>query len=598
MAGNAFASDLQLLYEERNLNHSRDEDDEDESETANLGGPATEDLELRNLLRSVPKQFDGIAFESCFNQSDFNVLGVKLYTLTQRRDQWDNPETWSQNGFTFDHRLDYARDLCDFWYLTCHRQRKEDVAKFNTRTLHFYLPWLRRATNRPHGEVMYRIVLCAHECLRRSHDIACQPYDSLSAGDFKAELRRVQRTVALMTYLRTVILPTWTDYDWSGEDGMCCNAVKLQSLLSWLNALMFFMSGTVAMCTARGIRFPDEIKEDADHRNTTAPQVLARMMSRGLLSEADTCRSQATHTLSDLHDLAHRAAQAVSGRDEAYDATFQASAGMQRSIMESDRAPDLVIAAAAAFRSAANFILDQPKSREVRWTHDEQVAVTCAGQICEAIVHDTRVAMPSQLELPTSKAEQKAWSLSVGDDLCEDWAAQPWWNRLTGLSLRCLGDYYLSLCNKKECRNRAHNRVLAALCHVVALTEYGTNVLTPENLSRMALDPDDMNRRVPLEPVSSNRKGKVTVDFTFLNDLEQSYMHPFLSSSVNGGGDDDDDSAEDEESWEGPLHIPWSEINRPMLKASPHLVARIEAKVREVLPTPETVERVRAPVAH
>ena len=611
------AADLQALYEERLIQTAQKKaggtyltygqkggnNSDEEYEEELMDRRVAQSLELSNIFRSVPRKFTGIVFELCFNQEDFDCLNLKLYTLTQRRKQWDSPEFWKREGFTLDHRLDYARDLCDFWYLTCNRKHRADLAKACERTLHFYFPWLSRATNRPHGELLYRIVLCAHECLRRSQEICCQPYDELTALDFKSEMRRVKRTIALLTYLKTVVLPTWEDYDWASETGMCCTELKLESLLAWLNAWIFFMSGTVLMCMSRGQKFP----EPAGSRgNTTgdpvsASTLLSSLMRKARLSRADTCSRENSIPLAEMADLAYEAAQTMAGTDVKFNAMVAASASVQRGlILESEEkgpkrdACKYMAMAAAAFRSAANLIIDKPAHREVFWTEQERLALSCTNQVFLKISHEASVNLPSCLHPPISKKERMAWTLTVGDSVCLDWAYLPWWDRLTGLYLRCLGDYYLGLACRQECPDRARKRVYAGLCHVVALTTYGTNVLTPENISRTTMDPSDMNRRTNFSHVANPRKPKAaTVNFTFLSALDESYMAPFKGAAhrADERSESEDSDEDEDDDGDGMIHISWQDINEPLIKASDDVCRSLQTAVSKFLPHPERVER-------
>ena len=556
-------------------NNDEEEDDEDD-------GEYEEDSNLRALRRAIPRAYRPMQYEFYFSDESFKGAKLQLWRMTRTREQWDSPPF--RADFSVDERIQYAMDLCEFVWLTVDRPEVGRRKLSKSERTHWCMPWLRKFSNTPRAEALYRIVLLAFEMLRRSHFICCQPYNGGSATQFEEERVRVQRVLMLVLYLRSTILPQWKDQDWEKYNGMDCTQAMLASVSQWLRALLYFMLGTKFMNHSRGISGTRKITDDnktAANSGSAEPAlqntgVNARSLMQKLMDEES----------GSVSTLVAQTSNAVMGHDEVLNAMQAASAGLQPELLSTDRngdCKDHIRLAAAFFLSAAQILELQDGTRPVYWTEDERVALA-EDQCFEPLTHDVRMR-----ELPTNlnvHRDAPHWHMRALDERAAAWSRMPWPHRIMGLWLRCEGDYFMWLSRHGSLRACADNRVRGAMCHVVALQEFGANVVTYEEVQRSQMDEDQLKKgtRAPGGLKNMGRHGTgvggasgggSAVQFDFLGNRTASYMKAYYPQA-KGLHDEDADG--------GVLELPWEVLHRETMNTQPAAKTLAEKQITKEAP--------------
>lgn len=508
-----YQDELEQALRERGT-HAPDSDD-DECYTDDV------DPTLQLLIDSVPSQPCGIRFENHFAASDFVGTGVELWQMSQHRASWDNPP-WTLD-FTMDKRIEYTQSMCAFVNATCGK----DAVKTNTQRLHFTLPWLGIFSNCPRAEAVYRIVLLGFECLRNSHIICCQPYNSVTATQFKAEYTRVVKTWALLIHLKGSLTSEWANVRWYEPAAMDCPPDMLASLIEWLKAYLLFMMGTQMMCKARGIE-ASSVGIATDKPGMDNNKLRFADLVNDVVSKTGGSASTTNTAFSVLAEM-NRAALTVVGDDSEFKAMEHASAGVQSRLMPDKSTTGNLALAAACMKLAAQILSRQQTDRVPFWTERERDALKDA-QVMDTITHtNTSLDLPERLAVP-AYTDLQNWTQTANDDSCIDWARLPWWERLRGLWLRCLGDVYM-WSSVHTVYNQPLNRARGAVCHLVAYLQFGANVVTAEEAQRSRIEHDQLHRQGDLKTIEDNEsmvfrkyRSCTAVDFTFLADASIDIM--------------------------------------------------------------------------
>lgn len=504
----------QDLWDDKDaVDSEEDSDAEDEDDDPNL----------RALRDAMPgrRHIKGIDYGFYFNADDFKGTDMQLWWMTRVRDAWDNPPF--QQDCTIDDRCRYTHNVMQLIYLTV---TEPDIGLricAKSQRLHWYMPWLdHRVTNTPHAEALYRTSLLLGEALRRSHFICCQPYNSATATTFEEERLRNFRILALANYLQVVILPDWTDLEWDKEVGMDISRVWLSNMTQWLLALCYFMTGTKLMNAARGIHGM-ECKEEMvpGARPDSGPGLRSGMVSandvaRALIQGA----SGDGRVLDGIAGLISQTQHSMTGVDDILDASCLAASDVQPPVVQGGASA--MAQAACMFMLGAEVLAQQEEVRPVYLTNEERAALD-ADQCFTSLHHNVKMKLPDALNLDGCKRD---WHMRARDEQCQAWSRQPWPTRLMGLWLRCEGDYFMAR-SVVDGVNRTDLRIMGAMCHIIALQEFGVNVVTTEQVNRSVLSVEYIENGMRASDVIINTgKGSAVmqaaeVNFDFMLDATE-----------------------------------------------------------------------------
>jgi hypothetical protein len=576
-----------LIWSEKASNqngygHEEDSDSDDPNEVHYND----EDADLRALQRAIPKrrQVRSMVYEDYFNSEDFMESNLKLWKMSRTLNAWDNPPY--AEFCTMDDRIQYARNVCSFCYWTLDHPNVEKRVKSKSQKTHWVFPWLHKISNTPRAEALYRIALLACETLRRSHFICCQPYNTLTATQFDEERRRVLEVLGLLNYLQTVILPLWIDLEWDKHAAMDCSKPWLASMTQWILALAYFMTGTVMMNRARGLE-STPICERKTQSTVSGPgmrtdTLRAKDIVSGLFEVSTDSKSKDAGVLSGVSNLMRYTNNALVSQDELMSESRQASAEAQAVVQQGQI--DTMRIAACMFYLGTETLSKQATHRPVYWLQEEMDALK-EDECFESLEHNINMVLPSHLDL--TRASE--WRMRAQDERCQEWARMPWPARMMGLWLRCEGDVYMAQSTQDNTAlERPFLQVMGALCHVVALQEFGVNIVTEEEIARSMLSVDDIHKGIRPSTALKNfgRHGSIrgvantrsdsarSVQFDFLTDTQASYLKGVISTDTYGNE-------------ENLIRIPWDQLHKVVAAEDVSEVKQMMAqKVASLLPNP------------